>query len=395
MKKLLFILLICFMITPFLSANDDKWRIPDRSMEFGIAQTEFGFSNSFFNLTDIFNETIIIDIDKLNDGFVLNFDLDVTPLYFSFNSQNNWGFGFSAGTDVTGNIDLSGNMLTFKEAINEKSDFAMAAFAHAQLSGFFNIAQFTIKLAPSVFFPVIYSQPSITYNKNNTDQGTVLVLDYKLQIFSAMSQDPASFGEIKASPGFDISLGVEYPLAEAIGLKDKIGFLDFSLGLDIFNFPMVAGQLQDYMVMDGRIGSNVPIDILKGGLPDDFILVNEAKYGVEPKSIKRPFNMHLWADWRPFGFLGITPAIGFSLNDSYLKPFSFEGGLKARFDLANFFVASVGVGYYDRVWINSLDLALNLRAFELNLGVNLRSNKFAESWLSGSPGARFGLKFGW
>jgi hypothetical protein len=53
------------------------------------------------------------------------------------------------------------------------------------------------------------------------------------------------------------------------------------------------------------------------------------------------------------------------------------------------------MGYEDRLWKNSIDFALNLRAFELDFGFDMRSQDFLKSWTAAGLDAFVGLKFGW
>jgi len=52
------------------------------------------------------------------------------------------------------------------------------------------------------------------------------------------------------------------------------------------------------------------------------------------------------------------------------------------------------MGYYDRLWKNSLDMSLNLEVFELNIGVDLRSQSYVKSWTGGGFGVNAEFKFG-
>jgi hypothetical protein len=123
----------------------------------------------------------------------------------------------------------------------------------------------------------------------------------------------------------------------------------------------------------------------------------ETVYGQRSLKVTRPFKMLVWAAWRPLGMplLTVTPAFGFAVNSVYLEPLSLEAGLKAHLNVFNIFLATAGVGYHDRLWTNSLDIALNLRVFELNIGADLRSPTFTKSWTGGGFGVNVGLKFGW
>jgi len=396
MKKFFFVLLICFISFPCIYADNSVKSWSDRSFEIGIMQTDIGFSNNLFGILDIFQDSLEIDLNKLQDGFFLNLNLGVTPLYISFNSKKNWGFGFYLGADASGLAGLSGKMLNFMDANNEKSDLTLSVFAHAQFSLFFHISKLKMTLSPTVFYPAVYAVPSITYTKMNTDEETTLKLAYDLQVFSAISLADDNYREITGSPGFDFSLGLEFPLAEAIGLKKIIPFLDFSVGFDLQNFAMIPATLQSRMRMTGQIYCD-KIDFINDGLNGFKIeLENPIVYDESPLTVKRPFKLTAWAQWRPFKFLSVTPSIGFSLNGIYINMFSLEGGLKADINIFSIMNITAGAGYYDRVWVNSVDLALNFRVIEINIGINLRSNDFSESWnfLSGSPGARIGLKIG-
>jgi hypothetical protein len=107
--------------------------------------------------------------------------------------------------------------------------------------------------------------------------------------------------------------------------------------------------------------------------------------------------MFAWADWRVFGnrLLSFRPKVGFAISPLYIKPFVLEGGADVCLDLANILITTVGINYEDRLWKNSLNIALNLRAFEIDLGVELRSPDFLKSWDAAGFGASLGFKFGW
>ena len=107
--------------------------------------------------------------------------------------------------------------------------------------------------------------------------------------------------------------------------------------------------------------------------------------------------MLIWADWHPFGSAPISfiPTLGFAINPLYEKSFSLETGLKTRLDLGNIFITTFGIGYHDRLWINSVDFILNFRAFEFNFGMDMRSPSFVKSWTGGGVGVNVGFKFGW
>jgi len=400
MKKIILILIICFLASPLhLFADDEKeesspFRMKDRTIEIGLANISFGFANDFLTTSQILQDKVVINLRELDKGFRFNLDLDVTPFYFSYNNNNDWGFGLAVGTDVAGAFDFSGNMLSFSEGKKEKSDVSAAVFIDVKASSFFPILNFKTKANLSVFYPAIYVEPNISYSLANPKNGASEIdLLYQIKVFTPMSMADGASSSLTSAPGVDIHLGVEYPLSEVLGLNQIIPFLDFIVGVDLINIPIVPSSMKDYMEISGRINSNGPIKIDDF---EDYMEINEDEYYSKKTNITRPFKMLAWADWKPFPSIPVSfiPTIGFAINPMYSEPGSMEGGIKARFDLANIFIATLGTGYHDRLWKNSIDLALNLRVFELNLGVDFRSQDFAKSWTGGGFGLKFGLKFG-
>ena len=413
MKKICLFFFLCFLLIPFCLFADDsiEWAPDDtdtedseyslgfneRAIEVGIANLNFGLASNFITLSDIFQEKIVIDLNDLEDGLKLNFGFALSPIYFSYNSKGRWGFSIFTGVDMFGNIGFSGDMLTFSEADDTASDVNAAAFAEIGGSGFFHVDKFKIKVGSALYYPLIYVKPdTFSYTYSTDPSGTVFWLDYDVLIYSAFPMD-GDF-EITALPGFDLYFGVEYPLSEVLGLKEISTLLDFKVGLDFYNVPLIPATMSDYMQVKGKVGGPDPVDFFDDAMDmENFLSMDEIMYGKGELTVYRPFKMLLWAEWRPFdfGLLTFIPILGFSINELYNEPASFEGGVKARLDLSNIFLATLGIGYYDRLWMNSLDLSLNLRAFQLDLGVNMQAPELAKSWSGGGIGLNFGLKFGW
>jgi len=398
MRKISLFLFICLIALPGVYADNSEGRygFKNRTVEFGLG-AKVGFANDFLAAADFFQETFVLDLDLIKNGIGINFDANVSPMYFNFNHKNNWGFGVSVKSDVYGILGLSGKMLSFSEAVEEKSDISAAMFVEAAFPVFFHLQKFKIKVKPAVYYPVIYAVSDVLYTYSSDNSGTILNLAYDINVYSAYSLEKNN--GITASPGADLQLGVEYPLSNALGLRDLFFMLDFDIGLDLVNIPLLPSSLQDYMKISGNIGSDKPFVFGgdNGDLEDIFSYNSDTVYGEGKRKVVRPFKMIARSNWRPLGIqlLTVIPEAGFSVNPLYSKPFSMEAGLKTRLDILNLFIATFGVGYYDRFWKNSLDLALNLKAFEFDLGVDLRSQSYVKSWKGGGFGVSAGLKFGW
>jgi hypothetical protein len=416
------------------------FRIPNRIVETGILNFNLGASNNFLTTFEFFKEKAKINIDELSKGLNINTCFFLSPIFYNYNKKDKWGYGLSTGLDVFGIIDLNGSMITFHEADSANSDVGAGVFAEVNVHGFLTFQKFKIKVKPAVYYPLFYAKPenfSYTYaNKevNGTDE-TYFNMELDMRVFTPFPLDKDfnfkdifdifntikdTITDISAKPGIDISIGAEYPLSEVLGLTEKFSFLDFDVGIDFINIPLYRSVMEDYIPIIAKAGNgDEPIDIFHDMFSEDSEEIDLKKYydiiiGDPQKSkinITRPFKVIISANWRPFGsplkadsneinklkreWLIFTPMLGFAVNPVYYKPVSFEGGIKTRFSFVNFFIAALNIGYYDRLWKNSLDLAVNLRFFEIDIGASMQSADFLKSWSGGGFGASFGLKFGW
>jgi hypothetical protein len=108
MKKsaLIIFLLLVQTFCVFAQGKTGKKKTLDRSFEIGLLNLNFNFANSFLTVKDVFQEVIIIDLDKLSDGFKINLGLNFVPLYINYNSKKGWGVGLSAGVSAFGVVNL-------------------------------------------------------------------------------------------------------------------------------------------------------------------------------------------------------------------------------------------------------------------------------------------------
>jgi hypothetical protein len=421
MKKIITLLIVFLFIHSFClyadaaeSFEDDPldigrkkpFKVEERSFEIGLAHLNMNFANNFLSIKEVFQDVVTVDIDKLSEGFMLNLGLNVTPFYISFKSKKGWGLGISTNMEAVGILGLSGNMLSVSKADKDNSDVCGALFASATIDTLFNMQNLKLNINPSLFYTLAYLTPSpkaasgLVYTLDYSN-GTVMCIDYDMRLYTGFPLDSDSFS-LTSKPGLDFSIGVEYPIAEEIGLSKKVPFLDFDIGIDFIHIPLVASKIRDYKQIKGRVGGEEPIKLLSDdGNNDGFLSSFEPKddssTGKDEIQVFRPFKTIARVAWRPLGskLLTVTPVFGFSYDNLYYEPFSLEMGLNACLNLANFFLVKAGVNYTDRMYINSLGIGINLRAFEFDIGADLRSQTFVQSWTGSGLGVNIGLKFGW
>jgi len=407
------------------------FRLKNRTVEFSIVNFNFNAANNFISSIDIFRnpfymlqniedikqdptliyqDNIVIDLDDFFNGFKFNFNTVIKPFSFNFNRNDNWGFGLDVGhINATGNISLSGTMMRLKKAEDEKSGVGAAIFADVGIPVFFYANDFKIKIRPAVYVPFLYTESNITYTGKNVGEGTYLEAAYNMRIYSLVNMNDDIWQGLKNNVqdipwnnfGYDFRLCIEYPWD-----------YDLDVGVDIVNIPIpfAMARLNHYAQLDGKAFLDTSsIDLadladkekkIEDILDDVWGYKYKSKFGYDSdgKKIYRPFSMLFYANYRPSeesDILSLIPSLGFSLNWLYPQIFALEGGLSARFDFANIFISVLGINYNDRTWKNSIDFALNLRAFELDFGLSTQSQDFIKSFRVAGLGVNFGMKFGW
>jgi hypothetical protein len=411
-----------------------RFAMKNRIFEISLVNPDLGFSNSFLAASNVirspgdmiqtgkfFKDSVSINLNEFFRGFTFKFDAVIEPISLNFNWKNKWGFGLDIGhINVTGNLLLSGNLLSFNEVNDDKFGVGAAVFINFGIPVFFHYNEVKIKIRPSVFLPVVYTEPDITYSYRlapNPDgiSGMRFQVDYDVRVYSivnmqgfvkndwgAIFQDllDNAWGIARNNLGYDFSIGVEYPW---------YNWLD--IGVDFINIPLVMSNLNHYKQIEGRAffdtskididGIDIPdidiSDLFKPGVVYGYL--NTIGDGNGSKKIYRPFTTLFYARWRPFESLpgfSLIPSLGFSVSRLYTKLGSIEGGLSVRFDLANIFITTIGINYNDRKWKNSIDFVLlNLRALEIDFGISFQSSNFVKSFQGAGFGLNIGLRFGW
>ena len=416
--------LVCFFLTLALFApakeeknaedkNKHKHGIKNRTFEISLANVSVAVSNDFVTAKDFFQETFVVNLDDFLNGFKFDFGAAIKPISLNFNWKDKWGFGFDFGhINVFGNLSLSRNMLNFETVENDTFGMGAAAFVDLlAVPVFFHVGDLKVKIRPSVYLPLLYTEPGITYSFN----GERLSIDYDMRVYTLINLNGIQdFGDsdspihdelhtgtiwriLENNLGYDVSLGLEYNLSSWV-----------DIGVDIFNIPLpfLAPKLNNYM----RLQDSVYVDTGKidlgelidgGSIPEDayhYPEEFEPEYGYDSdgKVLYRPFTALFYANCRPFDSYVFTliPSVGLSYNRLYPNRFAPEGGLGIRLDLGNIFITTVGVNYTDRKWKNSVDFVLNFRVIELDIGVSVQSPNFVKSFQGAGVGVNVGVKIG-
>ena len=421
MKKFILFIIICFMFLPCVYADDAEasdgveiededdfyWEddvdlggfwIQDRGFEMSLFYfNDIHFANNYLTTNMIFSEIINFDLDDIPPVFRMQMNAVVTPFYFKYNSKRGWGFGLETQIQLTGFTGLNFDLTKISDAKDKKTDFGFAVYSNVTPNAFFHIRNFKVSVMPTFFTPQAYAKSSISYTLDGANSYADIKYDIDMYlpfVYDDM-EDSGGLPKFTNLTGFDLSASVEYPLSRELGLEEIHSILNFDVGAGFYALPFIPATMKDGVSIKGSASIDGSEDITNPKVVNNFD--GDPQSFSRNKYIYRPFTMHFWANWRPFGteLLTVTPLLGFSVNTLYVEPGSIEGGITGHLNLSNLFHVKVGINYMDRMWINSLFLALNLRAVEFNIGTSLRSQDFVRSWEGGGFGITLGMKYGW
>jgi len=435
MKKFLPVLLGIALVLPLYSqeagfeASDDrnpeeetaskpekkKFDFARRRFEIGF-DAGVGFDNGLFGLSDILRKEIVLDMTEIaqdvpddgagvNYGLSINFFVNVMNIHIG---KGLWNFGFIAGVDGNISLNISKSLLTLiaEGNINHhdssgKIGGSGGIFTEIGLtcSARYQVSERTLYVGvkPAIFTPVVYipSSSGISYNlsteRADGTEGIFVETNSAIEIYTATAFNNIEAGRFIIGPsGFDLSLEGEYALFPFLDLG---GFARIPLAPATLSNQMKISMAPISIVLSGEgliSGRGPEISELDFGEPEFINNVN--------KKIHRPLRFDVYARYKPFKseFLVLRPNVGFSVNiNKGDEEFFFNAGLEAALNLKNLFVFYLGSGYHETIWKQRIGLALNVRAFELDLETTFRNHTFKGCFLGRGFGFKVGMRFGW
>jgi hypothetical protein len=415
MKKILLCCLLAGILLPLYAEK------PKRYVEFGL-DVDAGLANNYLGFFDIFNaeRTIIIDPSELADlGYSANWAGE-GEAFFNINFGEKFGLGVFAGFDTAMYSNLSKELFEFLANGNAGiRDFTTtmsaggSSFVNAGLRTRFQFGDLSLTISPAAYVPIIYaSSPRLSFHLD-TSSGTKADISMAADVYTPLSLDKmvglldagapensASFSEndiwhILESWGLDLSLDAEY------ALNPK-----WDLGGSVASIPLYPATLRhgvsyrfDYTL--DILGGKSIIDLIKDGeleidMPD---MPGPVISGDLAFRAFRPLRFDFYVQYKPASsrLVVFKPNIGFSALTVYgydAAGMCFNAGLEAQLNLKRIFSLSLSSGYRERIWRQGAAIMLNLRVFQLDVGVSLQSQDFVESFKLKGLRAAAGLRFG-
>ena len=409
MKKVLSIICALCIVT-FAFAEIDP---PHRYFEIGT-EVHVGVSNNWFSVPDFFQETLVVDLNKMADNLSSGLTLDAlldARVNVAINGGKVFRMNIFAGAYGQGMVNISQEMLEFlangnantpNNTITAKLGTDINAYVEAGVRFQSIIQNLGICVTPTVFVPVAYVPQVVATGKVEPQEDGSMIATGKADIkaYSVVPLNDPTNIDINAllkDVGVDFSIGAQYAILPSL-----------DVGLEVLHIPALAASLRnetsfvasaDYKVnpvLNSAMGDTDTDDKYFEGSYE----MSEITYTTltEPKKIRRPIEAVLMTEWRPFGeWFDVNGSAGYVFGENHNFKFAVGAGFhllrmsKLGGHMLDFNIKS---GYQDRIWTQQAQLIWNLRALELEFNVSSRSSNFLSSFMGTGLGAGFALRVG-
>ena len=382
-----------------------------QAFAFGI-DIKAGASNSYFKITDLFKNTLEIDLSDMSKalpktGFsesgnaAVNIYLDIY-----IKSKAEFGFfikasGYSFSNIPKNLIDFAGKGNLSSTSFNGKKTGISQSFADMGIFYGMRFNSFKFRVSTSYFIPVLYMESDMGDYEfiNDPVTGSIVARGkLKLNIYSHLPifENPNSkldIGDILSRGGVDFNFHGTYTFNELANLN-----------FNIINIPIFPARLNKGIskIYEGDFRMESLIQYMNNFLtpdqasqikPPSGSFTETSAYDLPTKKIFRPLKLAVSSDIRPFlnNYLIITPSIGCHCY----KPFYVDAGLKLESRFLKVLGAYIGMSREDRVWKNTAGLFLETRVFRLETAVSAASPSFTGSFKGRGAEATVKLVFGY
>lgn len=409
MKKILSIICALCIVT-FAFAEIDP---PHRYFEIGT-EVHVGVSNNWFSVPDFFQETLVVDLNKMADNLSSGLTLDAlldARVNVAINGGKVFRMNIFAGAYGQGMVNISQEMLEFlangnantpNNTITAELGTDINAYVEAGVRFQSIIKNLGISVTPTVFVPVAYVPQVVATGKVEPQEDGSMIATGKADIkaYSVVPLNDPTNIDINAllkDIGVDFSIGAQYAI-----------FPSLDVGLEVLHIPALAASLRNEtsFVASADYKVNPVLNSAMGDTDTDgkyfegSYEMSEITYTTltDPKKIRRPIEAVLMTEWRPFGeWFDVNGSAGYVFGENHNFKFAVGAGFhllrmsKLGGHMLDFNIKS---GYQDRIWTQQAQLIWNLRALELEFNVSSRSANFLSSFMGTGLGAGFALRVG-
>lgn len=347
-------------------------------------------TNNVFMLDDIMKKNAVIDLGKIADNLPssgFNVTVASNPYYGLNLNIKDLHAGMKYGVDSFCKFTVSKDLFEFLGNGNELyEDIDIAAvvtgdvFFYADFDLSFKFGKkLKFGFTPSIFLPLTHITTEDSHITFINDEDGTIGVD---MISKAVMYTLFDFNNIELTTdmflngmGFDFGGSIEYLYSDMLTLS---GFL---------RTPIYPGHLTSlsYYTVEMNMSTNLT-SITSGGFGDLTPIVESGLAEETLYYINRPFKAFFQADLKPMGnFLTITSGLGFGIRNPFAKnkdeiKFYPEYYFGCKVAAGGFASTCISTEYKDEVFKHQISGLINLRIFQLELGLAAASGSIASSF---------------
>ena len=386
MKKIIACL---FAVSVLSTAAFSKNFFSQRFVEVKVG-TKADFSNNLFALNDFMQKDLVIDLRKIADecpknGF--NMRADAAPSLALNVNIGSIHVGLSSGLEVYNSMTVGKDLFDFLgygNSVGETLDFSFKddadIMAVSQLDVGFKLGRLKIKAQPAVFLPLISVRDGggRATVLNSSDGSLDINVDMNMNVYSCVelksddgqvSMDPSAIkSAVVRGYGFDIGGGVAYSLSPSFFVEATT------------RIPIIPGHLYHKATIES--GTEYKMQLKDFGNSEkterEMTVTNEEANLI----VHRPLKLNVYADKNLLGTLfNARGGAGFGIRRPFSEDAKFypEYYLGLTFNLADILKLCASTEYTDQLFIHQLGTTVNVRVFQLDLGISTQSSNFKKS----------------
>lgn len=361
--------------------------------------TDVGFSNNLFAGNEFFQKDLVIDLRKIanecpDNGF--NIRANAQPFVALNVNVRDIHVGVSSGIELYESLSVGKDLFDFLgygNQIGEKLDFNFTndadVFAYSKVDVGFRLGKLKLNVQPSVFLPLISIRGgggrATVENTADGDVNINVLMD--MDVYSPVqlnTDDDNNVGvnqdtitdALRYGYGFDIAGGASWAFTKS-----------FSVGATC-RIPLIPGHLQYRSNIKGGFDYNMKLsDYENSEKTERKTTVTNTE---EDLAIHRPLKLGVYADKNLLGTLfNVHAGAGFGIKRPFsdVAVFYPEYDLGLTFNLIDIFKVGVSTQYKDQIFIHQLTTTLNVRVFQIDVGVSTQSADFKKSMAVAGVGA--------
>ncbi len=386
-----------FAVTIISTAAFSKNFFTQRFFEVKVG-SDVSISNNLFSANELLQKNLVIDLRKLADecpssGFGIRASADPS-VAINLNILN-FHLGFSSGLELYDTVGIGKDLFTFLGYGNQVGQTLNFNFTNdsdiffvSKIDVGLKLGKIKFTVTPSLFLPLVSVQngqgvASITNDANgnlNVRMNMAMPVYSFLDLKTTQNGFTFDFEKLQSALltgyGFDIGGDVSFAFTKS-----------FTIGANC-RIPMIPGRLRHKSLV--QTGFEYSMNMTDGSQPQQHMDAVQISNTAADLAISRPLKFGAYIDKNLLGTLfNVHVGGGFGMKRPFteLSVFYPEYYVGLTFNLIDVFKVCVSTEYRDQMFIHQVGTTVNVRLFQIDLGVSSQSANFKKSLAVAGVGA--------